>query len=231
MRKEDLYFILYKPAVPGNIGASARAIKTMGFSKLRLIEPADHLSTEARMLAHGSNEILENATVFDTVEKAVEDLDFVIATTAKHRSAKVDYVTSRDLRAFLENKGSLVRKAGILFGTEESGLPNHIILRSDIAATIPMSGSYPSLNLSQSVMVLAYELSNLSPAREKQLGDEKIPGWAEIRERSETILSAAGIPPGSPLYHRILERMAHLKAGDARLLHSVTSRLTGEMKK
>ena len=54
-------FILYKPAVPANIGAAARALKTMGFRELRLIDPANHLSAEARMLAHGSNDILESA--------------------------------------------------------------------------------------------------------------------------------------------------------------------------
>ena len=57
----EIIIILYRPSVPGNVGASARAMKTMGFSMLRLIEPCDHLNDEARMMAHGSNEILENA--------------------------------------------------------------------------------------------------------------------------------------------------------------------------
>ena len=79
----EICFILYKPAVPGNVGAAARAMNTMGFSHMRLINPCNHLGDEARMLAHGSHHILENATVHKTFEEAVGDLDLVICTTAK----------------------------------------------------------------------------------------------------------------------------------------------------
>ena len=78
----EIHFILYKPAVPGNVGAAARAIKTMGFKHLRLINPCNHLGDEALMLAHGSHDILHSAALFEDFESAKADLDLVICTTA-----------------------------------------------------------------------------------------------------------------------------------------------------
>ncbi|MCF8225497.1 MAG: hypothetical protein K9J30_06435 [Bacteroidales bacterium] len=226
MQKRDICFILYRPAVPGNIGASARAIKTMGFDDLRLIEPADHLSDEARMMAHGSVDILEKAKIFTSFEEAAADLDLVIATTAKTKAAKVDYIRSDHLLKFLEDKGSMVKKAGIVFGTEESGLPGRIILNSNAGLSIPMETKYPSLNLSQAVMIIAYELcKSQDKAVDSVTENQPDPSWNELQERTSIILEKSGILPSTPLYHRIIERMSFLKASDARLVHSVTSRL------
>lgn len=218
----EIYFILYKPAVPGNIGAAARAIKTMGFSHLRLIDPCDHLAEEALMFAHGSHDVLEQATLHESYDEATADLDLVVATTAKERSAKHDYYSSREFGAYLSNKKSLIHKVGILFGTEESGLPNQLILQSDMAMTIPMAGSYPSLNLAQSVMIAAYELSLLNLLEKPgQSINKSGEGWGELRRRTHWLLSESGIPAGSPLYHRIMERMTTVGSNDIPLFLSV----------
>ncbi|MDF1573585.1 MAG: TrmH family RNA methyltransferase [Bacteroidales bacterium] len=222
----EIHFILYKPAVPGNIGSAARAIKTMGFSHLRLIEPCKHLNDEALMLAHGSHDILQSAQVYDDYEAAVEDLDLVICTTAKGRTAKHEYHSSREILSFLENKAEFLKKVGILFGTEESGLPNSLILKSDMAMSIPMAGPYPSLNLAQSVMIAAYELSPLNPLDKPGAPLFKSgEGWATLKKQTEQLLSSSGIPAGSPLYHRIMERMATVGARDIPLFLSVLSRI------
>jgi TrmH family RNA methyltransferase len=167
----DICFILYKPAVPGNIGASARAMKTMGFSELRLIDPADYLSGEAKMMAHGSHDILENCKVYDTYDNAIADISFVICTTAKRRSAKVDYIPAPQLARFIAGKSAVTGKIAVVFGSEESGLPNEILLKANVGVTIPMATEYPSLNLSQAVMTIAYELSagaeRIAPVEEK----------------------------------------------------------------
>jgi tRNA/rRNA methyltransferase len=222
----EIYFILYKPSVPGNVGAAARALKTMGFSRLRLVDPCDHLGGEARMLAHGSHDILENAELFDSFEEAASDLDLVVCTTARGRSAKHDYHTSRELLQLLEEKAGQLEKAGILFGTEESGLPNRFILESDLAVSIPMSSGYPSLNLAQSVMVIAYELSPLNrlskPGRPLSKPGE---GYGTLRSEARRLLIEAGIPEGSPLFHRIIERLATVGPTDIPLLLSVARRL------
>lgn len=226
MTKNDITFILYKPAVPGNIGASARAMKTMGFKKLRLIDPADHMADESLMMAHGSRDILEGAEVYKSFEEATGDLDFIIASTAKKRSAKEDYLDIKELGKFLIQKEGVIGKVGILFGTEESGLPNQLILKSNIAVTIPMDNPYPSLNLSQAVMLIAYELSHLSISKSQTPKEElSIEGWKQLEHRVINTLLLTDIKPENPLYHRILERVSFLSSGDARLLHSVTSRL------
>jgi tRNA/rRNA methyltransferase len=222
----EIHFILYKPAVPGNVGAAARAIKTMGFKHLRLINPCEHLGDEARMLAHGSHDILEAALLFDDFDEAVADLDLVVCTTAKGRSAKHDYHSSRSIREQLENKSEDLKHVGVLFGTEESGLPNALILKSDMAMSIPMAGGYPSLNLAQSVMVTAYELSPLNQLEKPGTHLSKSgEGWGTLKRQTAQLLNEAGILEGTPLYHRIIERMATLSSQDIPLFLSVISRI------
>lgn len=225
-------FILYKPAVAGNIGACARAMKNMGFTDLRLISPAKHLSDEALMMAHASHDILQNSKVFASLDEAIADIDFLVSTTAKDKSGKVDYISSRQLKSFLENKEGIVSHAGILFGSEESGLPNEILLKSNIGVHIPMVLAYPSLNLAQALMIIAYELSEKGEEGEDTEGEEQgESSWKELQQRAEYLLIESGIPAASPLYHRILERMSFMKASDARLAHSITAKLLDIVKK
>lgn len=198
----------------------------MGFSHLRLIDPCDHLSEKALMLAHGSHDILQSAQVFTEFEAAVADLDLVVCTTAKRRTAKHEYHSSRDLTALLANKREHLGKVGILFGTEESGLPNQLVLKSDMAISIPMAGFYPSLNLAQSVMVIAYELSALNRMEMPgELLEKSGEGFGTLKKQTKQMLHQAGIPAGSPLFHRILERMATVDANDIPLFLSVLSRI------
>jgi len=222
----EIHFILYKPAVPGNVGAAARAIKTMGFCHLRLIDPCNHLGDEAMMLAHGSHDILQSARLFDDFEAATADLNLVVCTTAKGRTAKHDYHSSRDLLGLLHNKKDQLGKVGILFGTEESGLPNELILKSDMAMSIPMAGSYPSLNLAQAVMITAYELSQLNQLEKPGEALSKSgEGWSTLKQQTLQLLQKAGIEEGTPLFHRILERLATVDANDIPLFLSILSRL------
>ena len=222
----EIVFILHRPSVPGNVGAAARAMKTMGFSTLRLIDPCDHLTDGARMMAHGSHEILESAVLFDTFEDATSDLDLIICTTARERSAKHDYHSSRDLPGMLQEKAGMLDRVGILFGTEESGLPNTLILKSDLAVSIPMGGGYPSLNLSQAVMVIAYELSSLNPLEQTGRSLSKSgEGWGALKVRTKALLLRTGIPEGTPLYHRIMERISTVGANDIPLFLSVIRRI------
>jgi len=178
------------------------------------------------MLAHGSHDILESARLYDNFEEAVKDLDLVVCTTAKARTAKHDYHSSRNIREQLENKQEQLKNVGILFGTEESGLPNALILQSDMAMSIPMTAGYPSLNLAQSVMVTAYELSPLNqPGKPGVALTKSGEGWGTLKKQSAQLLNEAGILEGSPLYHRIMERMATLSANDIPLFLSVISRI------
>lgn len=220
----EFIFILYKPAVPGNVGSAARALKTMGFRELRLIDPCDHLDEEAKMMAHGSHEILEEAKIFDDFNLATADLDFVIGTTAKKRAAKEEYLTPKEAIRILQKKENALNKVGIIFGTEESGLPNEILLQCDLASTIALKQPYPSINLGQSVMLYAYEFSGLE--MEGKEGKEiNAQSYAELKKRISVLMDKLEIKDNIALYHRIMERFSQINSEDINLLHSISSRL------
>lgn len=201
-------------------------MKTMGFHHLRLIDPCDHLSDQARMMAHGSSEILEAAEIFEDFDRATAGLDLLISTTSKKRSAKHDYHSSRNILDLLQKKEKHLQNVGILFGTEESGLPNNLLLRSDMAMSIPMVTAYPSLNLSQAVMITAYELSPLNnPEKPGTIRQKSGEGAGELKIRTRQLLLDLDIPEGSPLFHRIMERMATAGEIDIPLFLSVLGRI------
>lgn len=217
----NICFVLVGPAVPENIGAAARAINTMGFSELRLVNPANHLADPSKWLAHGSVDVLEKALVFHDFNEAIADLDFIIGTTAKNRSVKQDYYTPENAFKLIENKSNSISQVGIVFGREESGLTNEELSKCDIAATIPLSKPYPSVNLAQSVMIFAYVFSSLKQmgSSEKDVTD-KARIYHELKMNAFQILQKLNIGEDTVLYRRMLERLATSNDDDARLLLS-----------
>lgn len=221
----EIHFILIEPATPENIGATARAIKTMGFNSLRLVKPNKHLSGPARWLAHGSNEILENAEVFATFEEASSGIDFLIGATAKQRIVKADYHHASSLPAIIKAKGSTIKNVAIVFGREDSGLRNEELKRCDIVTTIPLKTSFPSLNLAQAVMVYAYELSKLNTASQQKSQEINTTGLKLLKRKISAILLNIGFSENSAIYPRILERLMVLGESDIHLLHSVCNKI------
>ncbi len=216
----EIHFILSKPAVEENIGAAARAIKTMGFTSLRLISPASHLSMNARKLAHGSADILEKAQVFDNTTDALAGLDLIIGTTAKKRNIRQEYIPAHELSAFIGQKSNTIGSVGILFGREESGLSNEEISMCDILSYIPIVAPFPSLNLAQAVMVYAYELTSLSK-RETISPEETDPQtYSILKEKVQILLPLLGLHKARPVYQRIMERIALAGKTDIHLLLS-----------
>ncbi len=221
----DIVFILVEPARPENIGASARALKTMGFGTLRLVSPCDHLSGRARALAHASADVLESAEVFSTLKDAAADSDFIIGCTAKRRTVKEDYYRPGQLRDLLEKKGPAVSRTAIVFGREESGLSNEELDMCHICSRIIMRSTYPSLNLSQAVMIYAYELSTLVLGTAEKKDEQDPASWRVLHEKIKRILQDIGLEADTQIYRRILERSALLAETDLNLLHSITERL------
>ena len=168
----DYSFILVEPGEAGNIGAAARALNTMGFTDLRLVRPkADHLSGIARAFAHGSEHLLEQAPVYETLSAALEGIDLACATTARHRVQKYQYVSVRDLPQTLQQKQDSLKRVAVVFGSERSGLSNQDIDLCDVLTTIPQANLQPSLNLSQAVMLYSFTLSQQS---EVQISDQRM---------------------------------------------------------
>ena len=150
-------FVLIGTTEPGNIGASARAIKAMGFRRLVLVSPPDGWRTpHAESMAHGAEEILDGAEVFDSVEEATAGSAWIVGTTRRFRRHQAKTVTPREWSARLAGIPA-EEKVSILFGPEKTGLTNEDVLRCRLVITAPTPVEHPSLNLSQAVMLLAYE--------------------------------------------------------------------------
>lgn len=217
-----IHFILVEPAVPENVGAAARALKTMGFQSLRLVNPCEYLSGKARWVAHASDDILENAKVFSSLQEAITDVDFVIATSAANRSVKADRHAAEDLPKLLKNKTGAIASAAIVFGREESGLTNAEMAICHITSRINMATHFPSLNLGQAVMLYAYLLSGLNHSREIT-GSQEIIGnkFNVAMEKMHDLLAGTKISRMPVLRNRIFERLALLGNDDINLLLSV----------
>jgi tRNA/rRNA methyltransferase len=218
----SVIFILVNPAVPGNVGAAARAMKTMGFQKLRLVNPCDHLSPEARMLAYASNEVLESAEVFSSLQDALKDIDLVIGTTSRRRTIRNRFVLLGELPGIIQSKGNSLRNIAIVFGSEESGLSNQDANQCHVLSTVPMATKYPSLNLAQAVMVYSYELSELAGRKTlKKATKKNDQSWLALRNKAELLLDEIEIKEENVVRGKILERMAALGEKDIYLLHSL----------
>lgn len=222
----QIHFILVEPAVPENVGFSARAIKTMGFSSLRLVKPCDHLSSPAKKTAYASHDVLNKASVFEKFDNAIEDLDLTIGTTAKKRTARVDIYTPDQLLPLIRNKGKSVVNTGLIFGREESGLTKQEINQCDIISSVPLHTAYPSLNLAQSVMLYAYELSAINIRIHRNL-QKKAPNrlQTELKTKSIDILQWLGVPEQPSLYQRMMDRMMQAGEDDMHLFLSFIKKL------
>lgn len=225
-------FILVEPKVPENVGAAARAMKTMGFKRLCLVRPCEYRTGKARLLAHGSEDILDNAEVFTSLETAVANNDLVIGTTARQRISKSEYIDISGLRSFLEERQEEYKKISVVFGREEYGLSNEELELCDITSTIPMASSYPSLNLSQAVMIYSYMLSEKMVSgfvhNDPGPGNESL---GLLKNKIEILLSGTTIDKNKALKGRIMERLALAKGKDIRLIHSLTNSLIRKYEK
>jgi tRNA/rRNA methyltransferase len=212
-------FILVEPSTPENVGAAARAIKTMGISDLRLVNPCDYLSQPARWLAHASNDILEKARIYNTLQKAIADIDFVIGSTAKKRSVKYNYLPLPELPELISKKGNTIQNVAVVFGREESGLKNKELKLCNLITTVPLKTAYPSLNLAQAVMIYAYEISKINYFPQiTESGNED--GLMALKKKIYNILLDTGFKEDSNIFPRFFERINYLSEDDIHLFHS-----------
>ncbi|QNT78675.1 RNA methyltransferase [Entomobacter blattae] len=150
--------ILVRPQLAENIGSVARAMGNGGLFHLRLVAPRDGWPQQrAWRSASGADRILEEAEVFETVDEAIADLHHVMATCPRPRHIIKSVMTARGGACELHSIINRGLKAGILFGPERSGLDNEDMARADSWIRYPLNPDFMSLNLSQAVMIMAYE--------------------------------------------------------------------------
>ena len=219
-----LYFVLVAPARPANVGAAARAMKTMGFDAMRLVASRVHEEEEASWVAHGAQEILTQAEAFDTLPEALADMDLVIATTARERGRYQHYLTPGEIREQIRAKPSL-GKVAIVFGCEESGLSNEQLAEVDLISYLPLKVSYPSLNLGQAIMLYAYEMSQLMDelnADSAAVVAENFDNAGQVRvlkSKTAELLGELGVSQDEKLHQWVMDRVPMLPQRDLNMLH------------
>ncbi|MCJ8213433.1 tRNA/rRNA methyltransferase [Aeromonas veronii] len=231
-----LYFVLVAPARPANVGAAARAMKTMGFDAMRLVASRVHEEEEASWVAHGAQEILTQAEAFDTLPEALADMDLVIATTARERGRYQHYLTPGEIREQIRAKPSL-NKVAIVFGCEESGLSNEQLAEVDLISYLPLKVSYPSLNLGQAIMLYAYEMSQLMD----ELNADGATAVAEnfdntgqvrvLKSKTAELLGELGVSQDEKLHQWVMDRVPMLPQRDLNMLHLLCKDLARKLGK
>ena len=163
MSKNNISFILHRPQLSENIGACARAIKNFSFKKLILIKPKPIFPNDKIFATSvGAKNIIHQSKVYENIEKALKDVDIVIATSARFRNKNIKHINLDDLK-----KIDFKKKVGFLFGSEASGLSNDEISYANYTLQIPTNPEFNSLNLSHSLIIIAQIISSILKIKTK----------------------------------------------------------------
>ncbi|MES2204640.1 MAG: tRNA (cytosine(32)/uridine(32)-2'-O)-methyltransferase TrmJ [Pseudomonadota bacterium] len=152
----NIRIVLVNTSHPGNIGAAARAMKTMGLSSLYLVQPKLFPHADATAMAAGADDILFRAVVVETLEEAIADCELVLATSARSRARPWPMLSPREMgeKIALEKQHNVA----LVFGRESSGLTNEELQLAHYHVQIPSCEDFSSLNVAQAVQVLCYEV-------------------------------------------------------------------------
>jgi tRNA/rRNA methyltransferase len=155
--------VLVEPQMGENIGAAARAMLNFGLTGLRLVAPRDGWpNAKAGAMAAGASTVVDHARVFDTVDEAIADCSYVLATTARQRELHLPVCEPAEAAAELHPRIAGGERCAILFGGERAGLSTEDIARCHGIFTIPVNPAFASLNLGQAVLVAAYEWAKVA---------------------------------------------------------------------
>jgi tRNA/rRNA methyltransferase len=244
------YIVLSKPQLGENIGSTARAMKNFGIEKLRLISPRDGWPNEtAYAISAGADNVLNNIEVFDTLEKATQDISLLVATTARKR-----VVGTKSLDIFDAVKKSFEYsmnggQIGFLFGPEQSGLSNDDVVQADFTVSIPLNEKFSSLNLSQAVLLICWEWNKIKMLKEgveknKTILNKKLKKSTELSnvgdreyfyKQLDEMLTQSGFfysPEMAPVVKRNIRSLfnrASLTHQDLRTLHGIFRSLSGKL--
>jgi len=157
LASSNISIILVEPQSPGNVGMVCRAMKNMGLSRLRLVNPCSITHPEALMFAVSAKDLLEQAEIFPTLEAALADTPLSVATTRRHGKYRQEIWSPQEIVAKISADAG-VNRAALVFGREDSGLTTEEVALCRWQATIPTAEEYGSLNLAQAVLIFCYEL-------------------------------------------------------------------------
>lgn len=230
----SILFVLCEPTHPGNIGAAARAIKTMGFTRLALVNPsAEHPDPAAVARASGACDVLESARVTTDLAEAVADCGLVIGASARHRRlGSIEIGPQECAEQLLAASGPVA----LVFGTERSGLSNAQLDLCNALVSIPANPDYSSLNLAAAVQLLAWELRKAQLALQERQLQEAFPPLATVEDMElfydhlQRVLVASNfLDPANPrkLMRRLrrLFNRAHLDENELNIMRGILAAL------
>jgi tRNA/rRNA methyltransferase len=150
--------VLVEPQLGENIGAAARVMANFGLGRLRLVKPRDGWpNVQAQRSASGADRILNEATLYDTLEAAIADCTVALATTARAHDQAKPVLGPDEAAQFLAPHAAAGENVAVLFGRERYGLENDEVALADRIVTFPVNPAFASLNLAQAVSLVAYE--------------------------------------------------------------------------
>ena len=157
MSSKNITFILHKPQLSENIGACARGMKNFNFEKLTIIDPKPTFPNDKILVTSvGAKNIINKSKVFNDIEPALKNIDYVIATSARFRNKNIKHIQLEDLK-----KIDFKKKIAFLFGSEASGLSNNEISYANYTLQIPTNPEFKSLNLSHSLIIIAQNVQSI----------------------------------------------------------------------
>ena len=235
MNFASIRIVLVATSHPGNIGSTARAMKTMGLDKLYLVTPKSFPDQKATEMAAGADDVLNQAIRTKTLDEALKGCQLVFATSARPRGVSLPGLTPAGCAELVAIKPDNTEIA-IVFGREHAGLNNEELLRSHYHVNIPSNPEYSSLNLSQAVQIIAYELRMklLAPAAEVELKQDR-PATADEIEQfyahlNEVMWAIEFLKPTNPT-RRLQQRLrrlfnrVHLEHMEVSILRGILSQV------
>jgi TrmH family RNA methyltransferase len=226
--------ILVEPATAGNVGSTARAMKTMGLSDLVVVNGVKFKGTvQAAMMGHGAHDVLDSARELPTWDEAIAGIHWLVGTT--HRKRRAQYPQMMAAREAAVKIASLSEKhrVGLVFGREETGLTDAELRKCHDIASVAQSAEHPSLNLAQAVMIFSYEifLASLGDVPRQRYNLATVHEVESMLQHLSTSLAKVGFRPhqGNPdTFLRALRRVisrAPLEKRDVNVLHRICQQI------
>jgi tRNA/rRNA methyltransferase len=226
--------VLVEPQLGENIGAAARAMANFGLARLRLVKPQQGWPNEkARVMAAGADRVLDGAVLYDSLNEAIGDCTFVLATTARNHDQAKPVISAETAASEMTKRVGMGENVAIIFGRERIGLENHEVALADGIVSLPVNPAFASLNLAQAVVIVAYEwfkraiggeppfsMPDKSPPAAKQQLDALFSDLERELERVEFFRPEEKRGTMSVNLRNIFQRMAPTQQ-DIRTLHGV----------
>ena len=213
MKLDSIRIVLVATSHPGNIGSAARAMKTMGLSRLYLVSPWSFPDRWANELAAGADDVLAQAVVTDSLTEALKGCQLVLATSARPREISLPGLTPAAAAGLVAETHDDTEVA-IVFGREHAGLTNDELLHCQYHLNIPSDPAFSSLNLAQAVQIVAYELRMrlLSPSADVEMRQDSLATVEEVElfytHLREVLVAIDFLKPSNP--KKLVQRLRRM---------------------